>query len=521
MAQTYTLDEAAGRLGMPTDEFKRRLKDDWKSIRSFRDGATLRFRAADIDELARSLGQASDPGLQLAAPGATPQTGSSDEFLLAAPAAGRDDDSSMGNEDIFSLAAGDSGRTRKPKASDSDVRLEVTPRPGAEDPQNKAPTEEIALDLSGAGSSVLKSGTSSAKLTAPKSGPNLAGPGSGNKIPGPPTSSEPVNTDSSSEFELSLDADSGSFELQLNTDSSEEVALGSPDAKGSNRGGQSGINLGKPADSGVSLEKNKPAPKGAIPDDSDDFELSLDPSDSDLPKASAGSVKSRHFPGQTDDSDSQFELSLDDSSDVSEHLAAELSKDADKGDIFETDFELPAVQDDADSGSEVVAIESADTDLENSDFDLALDEADAPAADESESQVVLLDDEHPGGVSPSGRRLGAAAVGAAAGAAAASRTRRLAGRDEEDEGEPSASSALRGVPRGDEDEVVVTRGVAPPAKWGSLPAIVLIPCFLLTFLGGIMSYELLKGMWGYNQGTKPGGTIVRGFASMLDMDPEK
>ena len=55
MAQTYTLDEAANRLGMSAEEFKRRLKDEWKSIRSFRDGATLRFRSADIDELAKQL----------------------------------------------------------------------------------------------------------------------------------------------------------------------------------------------------------------------------------------------------------------------------------------------------------------------------------------------------------------------------------------------------------------------------------------------------------------------------------
>ena len=67
MAQTYTLDEAAKRIGVPLDEFKRRIKDDWKTLRSFRDGSTLRFRSSDIDELARSLGEASDPGLQLGA----------------------------------------------------------------------------------------------------------------------------------------------------------------------------------------------------------------------------------------------------------------------------------------------------------------------------------------------------------------------------------------------------------------------------------------------------------------------
>jgi hypothetical protein len=53
-----------------------------------------------------------------------------------------------------------------------------------------------------------------------------------------------------------------------------------------------------------------------------------------------------------------------------------------------------------------------------------------------------------------------------------------------------------------------------------LPAAVLIPCFILTFLGGLMSYELLKGMWAYSSGGKPSGSLVRGVAGMFDMDPK-
>jgi hypothetical protein len=513
MAQTYTLDEAANRLGMSGEELKRRLKDEWKSIRSFRDGATLRFRSADIDELARSLGQASDPGLQMGPPGAAPQPGSSDEFLLADPPtdpAGSpiDDDSVVPTEDIFSLAAGDSGKSKKSKKpGDSDVRLESSNRP-AGGGETSSPTEEIALDLGGSSGSGLKAGKSSSKLKAPKSGPNLAGPGSGNKIPGPPPSpANPMSTDSSSEFELSLDADSGSFELQI-SDSSEEVPIGSEKPPSSRPGGQSGINLGKPADSGVSLEKKG----GATEDDSDDFELSLDPSDSELTNKLKAPKSSKPSSPKGDSSDSEFELTLDDNSGVTDHLASELREEGAKGDIFETDFELPAVQDDADSGSEVVAIESSDTDLENSDFDLALDEADAPAADESESQVVLLDDES----GDSGRR--AAAVTGAGAAVAATRTKRpVADEDDEDE---SAGAALRDVRTRDEYEEEVSARPAPPAKWGPLPAAVLVPCLIFTFLGGIMAFELINGMWGYNHGTKPGGTFVRAIAGMLDMDPK-
>jgi len=136
-----------------------------------------------------------------------------------------------------------------------------------------------------------------------------------------------MSSDSSSEFELSLDADSGSFELQLNSDSSEEVPLGAPQTAGGSRpGGQSGINLGKPADSGVSLERGGDAAAGGLEADSDDFELSLDPSDAG-PKSS-GKLRApksgKKTPAPKSDSDSEFELTLDDNSGVTDNLAAEL-----------------------------------------------------------------------------------------------------------------------------------------------------------------------------------------------------
>src|SRR5207248_8008218 len=45
------------------DEVKKLAED--KKVRAFRDRGTLRFRAQDIDELARSLGLGSDPDLPL------------------------------------------------------------------------------------------------------------------------------------------------------------------------------------------------------------------------------------------------------------------------------------------------------------------------------------------------------------------------------------------------------------------------------------------------------------------------
>lgn len=445
MAQFYTLDEAAERLGIPADEFKRKTKTEWTSLRPFRDGATLRYRAADVDELARSLGAASDPGLALGSP-ARPLGDSSEESALSADSP-IDFGSDPGTgDDIFTLSPGDSGKVKGKPAGDSDVRLDAGPG----DRAARRPTEDIALDPP-----ARKPG-SSARLSAPKSGPKL-------------TNQAPADTDSSSEFELALDADSDSFDLQLASDGSDEVDLSAPAAK---KGPQSGINLGRPSDSGVSLEKRKPADH----DSSDmDFELSLDP-----PGASGVNLGGpRTGPAARPagvDSSSEFELSLDDSSGDAERLAADLRGDEGKGDIFETDFDLPSVDE---SGSEVVAVET-DTDLDGGfEVDVAEDDADVVAADD---EAVLLDDEE-------------------------------AVDFEEDTGE-SAARALRGVSRG--EEAVPVRAAAPaPAAWGPLPAAVLLPSMVFLFLGSIMSYEALRGMWGYHQPSQPANGLIRGVAELV------
>src|SRR5207248_2533781 len=85
-----------------------------------------------------------------------------------------------------------------------------------------------------------------------------------------------------------------------------------------------------------------------------------------------------------EDSDSEFELTLDDSGGLVPLEAEQKAKG--EGDIFETDFEVPAL--DEESGSEAVALDESDTDLESSDFDLALEEGDAAGDEESGSQVV-------------------------------------------------------------------------------------------------------------------------------------
>lgn len=468
MAQFYTLEEAAQRLNIAPEEFKRKLKTDWTSIRPFRDGATLRFRAADIDELARSLGAASDPGLPLGPVGAG-LTEASDDFALAPDAPAK-------------------------TGSDSDVRLDLA-TPGKPAGEGSGPTEEIALDVSGPPSSGVLKPSSSAKLSpkpgksgkevSTKSGSKL-GKDDAAKIPSA-TDTGSEKTDSSSEFELSLDSDSDSFELQLTNDSSEEMALGTNlGADDSDR--QSGIDLGKPADSGVSLEKKKPGQSANDPDSDVDFELSLDPTGASGVRL--GGPKSGKPKPKPEDSSSEFELTLDDSSGNMDSLAASLQEKPEegKGDIFETDFELPVMQDE--SGSEVVAVDS-DTDLESGGFEVEVGDA---GDDESASQVVLIDEDDAGVlVSDDEDALGGVSL---------------------DDGS-SASKALRGVR--DDDDGSVRTVIAGPAKWGPVPVIPLMLTLPIAFIGLLMAFELLQTSKGFSSGTKPAGTITRGIADMLGM----
>jgi len=246
----------------------------------------------------------------------------------------------------------------------------------------------------------------------------------------------------------------------------------------------------------VSLEKKKPDD-----DDEIDFELSLETPGSGSSRKKLGSGKKLDA-----DSDSEFELTLEEPSDLA---ATEGAADK-KGDIFEaTDFDIPALEDD--SASEVVSLDEADTDLESSDFDLALDEEDVAAEDDSASEVVALDDEE---VASTKKKI--------------KKKKPVVDEDDEDAGEvdlgdvelDDAAAALEGV-RADEDEDYEAAAVvsAAPARWGPLPAILMFPTVIVMFLGGLMAYETLHSAWGYSQSSQPTTPLVSWFAEKLDMKP--
>jgi hypothetical protein len=447
------------------------------------------------------------------------------------------------------------GKPPAKKHSDSDIRLEEAgtppPRPADEGSDDAHVTEEIDLDAEERKHAEAAKAKGKSKMKRAESKPagspfelsddSVELPKGGKKKP-----------DSSSDFELtpaaadsddSVELSSGEIAAMAGSDSSdEEVALG--EVSGASE--TSGINLDAPADSGISLEGGegsgddmefelsldsgstpKPAPKSGKKkkakaaqeeDSSSEFELSLDAdSSAEQPK----SQKAAKTPEE--DSDSEFELTLDDSGGLvplEGEKAAAKGEGEGEGDIFETDFEVPAL--DEESGSEAVALDESDTDLESSDFDLALEEGDATGDEESGSQVVALEDEEevdaaaetvqrPKKKKPAKKQAAAAAVGGAA-------LEELA--DVDDEAAVSEEEEVEPAPqRGRAAPAAAV--AAAPAQWGAMPAIVLLPCVVVMLLAGFMGFELVRSMVGYQQPGKVSGFLAEGLAKTFNLDLPK
>ncbi|MEZ6142336.1 MAG: hypothetical protein R3B84_17390 [Zavarzinella sp.] len=519
MAQTYTLDEAAAKLNLSVDEFKRRLREEWKHVRSFRDGSTLRFRANDIDDLLRTTGGSSSDDDSSAivlnmddeptiadAPVVADSTPPTQIQSLAPDIINLDDDDDsslkMDSDDIILLPdVSASGKIKS--GSDSDVRLEKqdAPKPNTDSDDESILTDEfeVPMSLGGSGKLTGRSGKlTSAQINAGQSGVLKKGD-SGTKLPQPPQ-------DDSSEFELNLDSDSDDFELTIEPDSSAEISLGDDPGPSAS---PSGVNLNKPADSGISLEKDS--------DDEIDFELSLDAPGVGRSGAGLGSSKKL----LVEDSDSEFELTIEEPSDLSLELSIEADGGDEGKDIFEaTDFEIPSLEDD--SASEVISLDD-DTDLESSEFDLELDiDGDDDA---SASEVVAIDDDD------------LVQAKSKQGKGKAKSKKKPADDDDDDvidlddlelDDGPSASMALKGLKpaaiAGDDDDdeyegEVIT--VAKPAEWGLFPTLMMLPTMIVLVLVGLMAYELIHYVWGYQQPNKPTTPIINAVADMMDMKPKQ
>jgi excisionase family DNA binding protein len=304
-------------------------------------------------------------------------------------------------------------------------------------------------------------------------------------------------------------------------------------------GGGSGINLKDPADSGISLEQGgsdeiefelsldsgkTPAPvekvetPGKDSGSSNEFELSLDEgssSDSDsesefelsLDVPEGSSIKVEEAEGQSD-SDSEFELTLDEAGGLAPAEDSDSGEEEANKDIFETDFEVPAL--DEGSGSEAVALEEGESDSgSSSDFDLDLTE-EPPTEGETGSQVVALDD---GGEADEGaetvakpRRKAVAAAAAAAGLADVEEEEETAVEEEDLEGD------LEEEPETEAETVYVP---APAAEWGVLPAIFLLPTVIILSVCCMMVFELIQGTWSFHRGSAVTGPVTHAVAGMF------
>jgi hypothetical protein len=274
------------------------------------------------------------------------------------------------------------------------------------------------------------------------------------------------------------------FSLELSDDEPNRGELSAP---------ASGISLGNPIDAGISLED-----KGS--DDSLEFDLSLEPEATPRPaqmKEVEGDEGSSEFElslelgdgpaGGGADSDSEFELTLDDSdagnlqSDDAPQIKA--GGEEETQDIFESDFDIPALQAEGDSAAPA----TVDSEIESSDFDLALDDSELAADEESGSQVVALDEEEVEPVAD-GDELEVTDV-----------EEGEFGGLEGEEGEVEAAADTR-PPR-----VVVQDKILRPAPWGVLPMIVMFPCVVVMLLVGLVGFEVVQSSVGH----RPPGLMTR------------
>jgi excisionase family DNA binding protein len=571
----YTLDEAASVLKMTPEELNRMAQK--REIRAFADRGTWRFRTQDIDDLAQQraagggkaksadedegiFGFSLDPDENIeigqeilpksgsrsgprsgprSKPGSDVRLAVDDEFNLQLTDEGDDlPGLSSGTRRKSGLQGGGSGsgkhkrrtgfvapprqdsgaRLPGQEGGDSDVRLDfdvpagasdsmvnvgqqVPPLPGDSDvrldPSGGPPktglrqtqpppaddeslvTEEIDLDAEmppAKSKSKLKPKSKVKPKTKPPELPTVSPFELSESDLDMPGMEEDKSNDS--DFDLSLDADeSGDLQLGVKEDDGDSVELGGP-LKGDARqqAGLSGVNLQAGADTGMDADSSVDS----------DFDLSIDADDE----------------GASADS-SDFELTIDEE----EATAAEASEE--EKDIFETDFELPAL--DEESASEAVALEEGDTDLESSDFELSLDED--SLVEESTSEVLDLeaDEEEP---KPRKKRAPVDEDDFSSGSLDA-----LLG--DESFADIEAEVEEEDEEEEEEDEVVGAAAAAPPANWGILPTALLVPCVIVMILVGLMGFELLHGMWGYQQPNKTSSPLLRGIAGLFTDDLPK
>ncbi len=211
-------------------------------------------------------------------------------------------------------------------------------------------------------------------------------------------------------------------------------------------------------------------------EDSSEFELSADASGSDILSLDGSMAGEGGGTQVVDDSssDSEFELNLDE--EVGNN--SDVTGGSDGG--LDSSFELEPS--DSDSGSQVVEVDDGN-DVDPLGATAEFNELEV-VEDGSSSQVVAID-----------------------------------------EVEEVVEEVIEEVAEEVEEEVTAeaedkTLVYAVDAPWGPLPTIFLIPGVLILFVVGLMSLELMRGMYGFNKGTGFTSIIIKPLAEMFTDFPK-
>ena len=492
MAQFYTLEEAARVLGMDPEVLKSKANSN--EIRAYRDGGTVQFKVADIDEFARIKGLGSEPDLHLSdldIPATSqelsefelnavqPDYGQTMEYTPKGSGSDHDvliDDLSVPPNPISgssSVILGMEAAGKRP--SDSDVRLVPDNPKGASDSDVrlagktgfKAPSDSdvtlIADDTSS--HEALQAGSSD---TAVRQSPLI---GSSGEVPAdsgsdfdltPSSVIDALQPESGSDFELSV-VDEGSDEFEstpLKRPSDSDVTAGTP--------GLSGINLSRPSDSGINLQTASGLNLG--------HSVELSPiSGESIPAMKA---KPRGKPS------------------LSETPVPGVGK-GDKDIFDDTDFEVDALSSDSeDSDDKTMQLEAAsDFELEESDtgsevFAIDEDDVDQNAATAIGSVPVDDDEEDDGFADATSGEMSAGAW------------------DVESESGSPSSSAARSAP----SPMMASQG--PSAEWGGLWVGMLGVATVFMLLLAFVSMDLVRNLYDYRTDT-PASGIVKTLAGFV------
>jgi len=529
-----SLEEAAERLSMPADKLNKLRADG--ELRGFADRGTWKFKADDIEEFGRSLEVSSNPDVPLlddsdfADEGGSALSGESLEIRL--PGQKEDDDGLADEPTIVRGGPGD--------VSDSDVRLAVDSQVGDLRDESSGP-----IDLSDSDSDV--------RLISDESSMLVGGSGTGSdsdvRLVADDSSAGSSgialpddDDDDASDSDVALVSDSGARDSGLALGSSavgasvlddDQPASGDDDSQ-LTLGADSGIMLESPLDSGIALEGASGVIVGGDSDVSDsatgaDSGIALaDDSDASLADVDSSAVSMDDFSGGEDGS-SIILLGDDSGLALGGDSGAVL---ADSG-VADSGIALDFLNEDNDAPNPTQSLTAAGAPEKSRgggatepDMDVLDDEGYSVADDEeggADTSVILFEDddeddfddpiEAPAGQNTSQFELEEDFDEFESDAGATPMSAEILAEDSDDDMDVFEASD---ADFDDDFESGASRSEFAPAGYARAPEAEFDPVTvsllgvgtLLLLLVGVLSFDLVRSMWGVNEPTVFGQTIL-------------